>query len=81
MTEKFAFYGSFRNRSTVDGKVLSVAAETVLVDYLRDILLADTAFARNQHRKVRRGHGDSHLEGPVEVRVVPDDVEFILQSL
>ena len=77
MSEKFRIDSPFRNRPTVDCKIFSCPPAAVLMYYLGDILLADTALAADQDGKVRRSDRDRYLQSPVEKMVVAYNVEFI----
>ena len=48
---------------------------------LRNIVLADTAFARYKHGKVGRSHCHGHFQCAVERRIIADNVVFILKFL
>ena len=52
MPEQFRVDGALRNGAAVDGDEVTVFARTVLLDDARDILLAHTVLAHNQHRLV-----------------------------
>ena len=77
MSEKFRIDSPFRNRPAVDREIFSCPAAAVLMYYLGDILLADTALAADQDGKVRRSDRDRYLQSPVEKMVVAYNVEFI----
>ena len=70
-----------RNGAAVDGDKFVVAPGAVLMDDLGQIFLPGTALAGDEDRQVRRREFHGRLQGPVERRVVSDDIEFILEQL
>ena len=81
MTEKFRVNRAFRDGAAVYGKVFATLAEAVLVNDLRNILLADTAFTGDQDSKVCRGDGHGRLQCSVKGGIIADDVVFVFKSL
>ena len=81
MSEEFGIDGPGGDGPAVDGHEFVVAPRTVLMDDLGQILLSRATLARDQDRKIRRRKFHGRLQGPVERRVVPDDIEFILEQL
>ena len=81
MTEKFRVNGTLRNRTAVYRKILCVFPPAELVDYLRDIVFSDSAFTCHKDRKVCRSHSYSHLQSPVQGRIVTDYVVLVFKFL
>ena len=79
VAEELGVDGPFRDAAAVDGDELAVPPAAVLMDDLRNVLLADAALARNEDGEVglRKLHG--RLEREVEGRIVADDVELVFQ--
>ena len=81
MTEKFGIDGAFRQSTAVDREILAVSSAAVLMYYLGNVFLADTAFSSDQDRKVGRGYSYGCLQGLVQSRIVSDYVESVFDSL
>ena len=80
MSEQFGIYRSVGNRSAVDGNVFVVFASRKCVNDLREKLLADTALARYEYRKVGRSDTHGNLQSPIEQFRVADDAESLFNG-
>ena len=81
VTEKFGIDGTFGDAAAVQGEVGFMFSRAVLVDDLRNDLLAHAALARDQHGQVRGGNLTGDFESPVELGVVSDDAEALLDLI
>ena len=81
MSEEFGIDGPFGDAAAVQGEIDVMLAGAVLVDDLRDDLLAHAALARDQHGQVGGGDLAGDLEGPVQFGIVADDAEALLDLI
>ena len=81
MAEQFGVDGPFRDAAAVDGQINVMFARAVLVDDLRDDLLAHAALACDQHGEVRRRHLAGDFKGPFQLGVAADDSEALLDLI
>ena len=81
MSEQFGIDGPFRDAAAVQGEVCFMFARAVLMDDLRNDLLARSALTRDQDGQVGRGHLAGDFEGTVELGVVSDDAEALLDLI
>ena len=77
VAEKFRIDRAFRNGSAVHGNVVSVFAGAVRMNDLRKELLAYSAFAGHQYRKIGRSDPQGYFESAVQTFVVTDDPEAL----
>ena len=78
MSEQFGIDRSFGNGAAVHGDIFIVFTCRIGMDHLREKLLADAAFTRNEYRKIGRRHTQGNLQRTVERLGVTDDPETVL---
>ena len=78
VSEQFGINGALRNCTAVYGKIFPRPAAAVLVYDSGYVLLSYTAFARYQYGNVRGSHSYRDFQRPVQRRIVPHYVVFIL---
>ena len=81
VTEKLCVDGSYRNRSAVDCKEGTRLAAARIVDDARDDVLADSAFAGDEHGEVARSDNACRFERNIERGIIANDVVPVLNSL
>ena len=75
MTKQFRVDRSLRDSATVDGNVLSMLTQAILMDDLREILLTHTTFSGDEHREVNGSHLHGHVDGPQQSFVITHDAK------
>ena len=81
MTKQFRVDRSLRDSATVDGNVLSMLTQAILMDDLREILLTHTTFSRDEHRQIGRSHLQGDINGPIQTGMITDDAKTLFDEL
>lgn len=81
MSEQFGIDRSFGNGAAVHGDIFIVFTCRIGMDHLREKLLADAAFTRNEYRKIGRRHTQGNLQRTIERLGVADDPETVFMDV
>ena len=77
VSEQFGIDRSFGNGAAVHGDIFIVFTCRIGMDHLREKLLANAAFTRNEYRKIGRRHTQGNLQRTIERLGVADDPETV----